>query len=185
MPSHSRIRDRARRLVLLAAGYAACMALSGARRDPQFMRYDPVARRVDLTIIAAFDKSNSGYNLNGASYGAHRIVVPIGWQVTIDFVNRDVMPHSIAVIRESRLLPLRVARAVFLGASSRAPEIGLPAGGRQNDIAFVANAAGAYLLACGVPGHAVSGSYLKFTVSSVDTIPRYEVNSRATPTLQQ
>jgi sulfocyanin len=161
------------------------VVLSGSRRDPQFLRYDAAARRVDLTIIAALDKSNSGYNLNGASYGAHNVIVPTGWTVTIDFVNRDVMPHSIAVIRESRLLPLRVARPVFAGASSRAPEIGLPAGGRQNDIAFVANAAGAYLLACGVPGHAVSGSYLKFTVSSVDTIPRYELTSRATPSPQQ
>lgn len=170
-----------RRVALLAAGYAACVVLAGSRRDPQYMRYDAAARRVELTIIAALDKSNSGYNLNGASYGAHHVIVPMGWTVTIDFVNRDVIPHSIAAIRESRLLPLRVARPAFASASSRAPEIGLPGGGRQNDIAFVANVAGPYLLACGVPGHAVSGSYLRFTVSSVDTVPRYEMNSRTNP----
>ena len=174
MPIRSMIQGHTRRAVLCAASYAACAVLSGARRDPEFMRYDAAARRVELTIIAALDRSNSGYNLNGASYGAHRLTVPDGWKVTVSFVNRDVVPHSIAVIRDVRYLPLRIAHPVFAGAASRAPEIGLPAGARQDDIAFVAGRPGAYLIACGVPGHAVSGSYLRFTVSSADTVPSYE-----------
>jgi len=160
--------------------YATCVVLSGSRRDPEFMRYDAAAHRVDLTITAALNQSNSGYNLNGASYGAHRITVPLGWTVTMDFMNRDVFPHSIAVIREPRLLPLRIAKPVFAGAASRAPEIGLPAGSRQKDIAFVASLPGSYLIACGVPGHTASGSYLSLTVSPVDTVPTYDTNPRAT-----
>ena len=178
MPFHNRIRGRTRHVALCAAAYASCVVLSGSRTDPQFMSYDAVAHRVDLTITAALDRSNSGYNFNGASYGAHRITVPLGWSVTIDFVNRDVFPHSIAVIREPRFLPLRIAKPVFRGAASRAPEVGLPAGGRQSDIAFVASLPGAYLIACGVPGHAASGSYISLTVSYVDTVPTYEMNQR-------
>jgi hypothetical protein len=149
---------------------------TGARRDPEFMRYDAAARRVDLTIIAAFDQSNTGYNFNGASHGAHRIPV---------FVNRDVFRHSIAVIREVRSLPLRITKPVFPGAASRAPDVGLPAGARQDDIAFVADRPGEYLLACGVPGHAVLGSYLRLTVSSADSVPRYEVVAPSQATVPQ
>ena len=175
----SMFHDPGRRALRWAGISAACVLLSGSRRDPEFMRYDVVNRSVELTITAALDKSNSGYNCNGGSYGAHRVTVPTGWKVTIAFVNRDVIPHSVAVIREVRLLPLRIARPVFAGAASRAPEVGIPAGARQDDIAFVANRPGAYLIACGVAGHAVSGSYIRLTVSSVDSLPTYETVHRA------
>jgi len=179
------IRGFARRAVVCGLSYAACVLFTGARRDPEFMRYDAAARRVDLTIIAAFDQSNTGYNLNGASHGAHRITVPSGWRVTVSFVNRDVFRHSIAVIREVRSLPLRITKPVFSGAASRAPDVGLPPGARQDDIGFVADRPGAYLLACGVPGHAVLGSYLRLTVSSVDSVPRYEMVAPSQATIPQ
>ena len=36
--------------------------------------------------------------------------------------------------------------------------------------------AGAYLLACGVPGHTAVGSYLRFVVSIDAQVPTYEMN---------
>lgn len=165
---------KVRRTLTSVVTFAACTLLWGARREPAFLHYDAEARRADLTITAGYDQSNSGFNLNGASYGAHRITVPVGWKVTITFINRDKIPHSVGVVREEARLPTRIVRPVFAGAASRAIERGLPAGARQDDIAFVAERPGAYLLACGVPGHAAVGSYLRFAVSAEATIPTYE-----------
>ena len=42
------IRRLARRGMICGVGYAACVLFTGARRDPEFMRYDAAARRVGL-----------------------------------------------------------------------------------------------------------------------------------------
>lgn len=163
-----------RQLLTLAACCAAGVLSMGARSDPGFLRYDAVARVVDLTITAGFDKSNSGYNLNGASYGAHRITLPTGWRVRMTFINRDVVPHSAAVVREQRLLPVHISTPAFPGAATRALARGLASGERQDSIEFVLGAPGAYLIACGVPGHTAVGSYLRLTVSAADAVPTYD-----------
>ena len=165
-----------RRLFLGAASCALAGSLLGAR-DPEFMRYDADARRMDLTVISAFDQSNSGYNFNGGSHGSHRITVPAGWTVRLTYINRDVIPHSVAVVREQKQVPLYVTRPAFPGAATRSLQQGLPAGGRQDDISFVAGLPGSYLIACGIPGHAVLGSYLRLVVSSSATVPTYEMNA--------
>jgi sulfocyanin len=165
-----------RRALVTAVSWALAGLLIGARSDPEFMRYDAEGRRVDLTVIAAFDQSNSGFNFNGGSYGGHRITVPAGWLVRVTFINRDVIPHSVAVVREQAQVPMYIRRPAFAGAVSRDLQRGLPAGGRQDSIVFVAGEAGTYLFACGVPGHAVLGSYLRLDVSSDVTVPTYEMS---------
>lgn len=160
----------------------ACLALVGARRDPEFMTYDAEARRVDLTVIAAFTNVNSGYNFNGGPDGTHRLTVPAGWQVRISFANRDVIPHSVAVIRETKLLPLRIARPFFPGAASKALlRGGVPAGGREDGIEFVANLPGSYLIACGMTSHVALGSFIRMSVSADATVPLYETVPRTPP----
>src|SRR5512138_169388 len=97
--SNGTTHRRFRHAFIGTAAVAACAVLSGVRSDPEFMRYDTAARRVTLTIIAAFDQSNSGYNFNGGFRGSHEITIPAGWRVDLTLVNRDVIPHSVAVIR--------------------------------------------------------------------------------------
>jgi sulfocyanin SoxE-like protein len=171
-----RVRRDVHRAIVSVAILMASVVLSGGRRDPEFMRYDAEARRVDLTIIAAFDQSNSGYNFNGGSRGRHRITVPLGWRVVMTFENRDVMPHSAAVIREAKYVPVRIIAPAFRHAATSSIERGLPVGGREDGIEFVAERPGSYLIACGVPGHAVVGTYLRFVVSGDATVPTYETN---------
>lgn len=67
-----------RRAFVGVASYAAWVLLTGARRDARYMRYGANARRVDLTVIAGFDKSNSGFNFNAGSQSSHCIMVPAG-----------------------------------------------------------------------------------------------------------
>ena len=174
-------RQLIRRMVIAAASYVTCSAFVGARSDPEFMRYDAGARRVELSVIAAFDQSHSGYNFNGGFHGSHRITVPTGWTIHVTFVNRDVIPHSVVVTPETKRLPLRVARPAFAGAASRLVQQGLPSGARQDDIVFVVSRAGSYLLTCGVPAHTVLGTYLLLIVSDDATVPTYKINPAAAP----
>jgi sulfocyanin len=134
---------------------------------------------VHLTITARYNGSNGGFNFNGGSRGRHRITVPTGWRVQIAFTNADVISHSVAVVREAKQVPIRIEKPAFAGAASRGVERGIPAGTRQDDIVFVADRAGEYLLACGVPGHAAVGSYLRFTVSTDAAVPTYEIGAVA------
>lgn len=174
-----------RRTTLAALWGTLIVAVCGvARPDPEFMRYDANAREVQLSVTAGYDKSHSGFNLNGGYFGSHRITVPVGWRVQVTFVNADVIPHSVGVVREQKRVPASTLKPAFVGAASRAWESGIPPGARQDDITFTAATPGAYWLACGVPGHAVVGSYLRFTVSTDATVPTYEagiVAERAAP----
>ena len=152
---------------------AALTMAANAGRDPEFMTFDADARRVDLTVIAAFDKSNSGYNFNGAPHGTALLTVPVGWQVRIAFSNRDVIPHSAVAIRQPKVAPLRVPTPAFSGAATRSFQRGLPPGA-EDYFTFVATPAGDYLISCGATGHLVLGTFLQLRVSADATTPRYE-----------
>ena len=167
------IARRVWRTVTAMTWVVALALTTAARRDPEFMTFDAAARRVDLTVIAAFDQSYSGYNFNGAAHGTHLLTVPLGWQVRVAFSNRDVFPHSAVVIRQPKTLPLRIARPVFAGAATRSFQQGLPPGDRD-DFAFVASSTGDYLISCGSVGHIVLGSFLRMRVSQDVTVPTYE-----------
>ena len=175
MRFHDLARLYTRRGFLGVAISATWALVTAARARSEFIRYDARARRVDLTVIAGFDKSNSGYNFNGGSHGGHRITVPTGWRMCLTFVNRDVIRHSVVVIHEQTPVPLRISRPSLSGAASRAFERGQLTGARQDDIVFAANRPGTYLIASGVPGDAALGTYLRLTVSSDATAPTYEV----------
>ncbi len=108
-----------RRDFIGVAGYAAAAVFVGTGGAPKFMRYDADARRVDITLVAAYDTSNGGYNFNGGSHGGRRITVPTGWRVRLMFVNRDAIRHSVVVVREQEPLPMRIARPALAGAASR------------------------------------------------------------------
>lgn len=179
IPPDRHVYRQVRHATLMAATIAGCLAVSGSRRDPEFMRYDPEARRVELTIIAAYDQANSGYNFNGGFNGSHHVTVPLGWRIAVTLVNRDVIPHSFAVIRAVRQLPLRIDRPALPGAASRNHQFGVRAGGREDAVEFAAAIAGDYLIACGMTSHTALGSYLRLTISAHATAPTYETGITA------
>ena len=179
IPSNRTAHRRIRRGMLIAASFTGYMALSAMRTDPEFMRYDAAARRVELTIIGRYDESNNGYNFNGGFNGSHRVTVPPGWRVAVTLVNGDVIPHSFALIRPVRWLPLQIDRPALPDAASREHQVGVRAGAREEGIEFVASQPGAYLIACGIPGHTAGGMYLRLAVSSDATVPTYETGVTA------
>lgn len=168
------LRRHGRRSPAIAVAYSALVGLAGPTRAvPEFMTYDATERLVRLTVIARYNDTNSGYNLNGSIRGGHRVTVPLGWRVQVTFTNRDVVPHSLGLVRESRLVPIRIEKPALSGAATHRLVTGMPPHD-HDDFAFVAALPGSYLLACGVPGHAVNGGYLQFVIWAGTAVPTYE-----------
>ncbi len=131
---------------------------------------------VDLTLVAAWNNANAGFNFNGGAHGQMTVTVPLGSTVMATFKNNSRTPHDVVVIPYMSTPPGRSVNPAFSGARSSFPRFrpgaagGTPAGGppRTNapiTFSFVANKAGTYMLICGVPGHALAGMWDKFVVS--------------------
>jgi sulfocyanin len=135
---------------------------------PDWLRVD--GSNVELDIVAGQTSKGNYWNFNGAQYGEITITVPVGAQVTINFQNDDPnMAHSIGISPGFDTAPAMVdATPVFPGAISTNPtsmtESTLP--GESEVITFTASEAGEYVMVCYIPGHAVSGMWVRFHVSA-------------------
>jgi sulfocyanin len=141
-------------------------------RVNQFMSYDPGARTVNIELIGAFGAANGGMNFNGGAKGDQTITVPVGWTVNMDFVNRDVSPHSAILLPDQLPLPLEPGPSAIPGAYTINVTDGLPVNGTDR-MSFTASKPGSYLIVCGVPGHGPAGMYIGFVVSRTAKVPGY------------
>lgn len=138
---------------------------------PDWFQVDQDAQTVTMDITAGATSANNYWNFNGYEGGAGMIVVPAGYEVTINFSNEDpAMAHSIGVDARTSGFPANFTdpEPVFEGAISENPtsltEATLP--GESETVTFTAADPGEYSLVCYVPGHAVVGMYVGFTVSA-------------------
>ncbi len=140
----------------------------------QFMSYTTATKTVTLKIFAAFNSVQGGFNFNGGSMGKSTITVPLGWTVNADVVNKDAIPHSAIIIADTRpTLPNAPDTPAIQRAYTAHLTDGLQPQNGEDTMNFTAAPAGNYLLACGVPGHAPSGMYIRFVVSATATTPSY------------
>jgi hypothetical protein len=131
---------------VLAVAFAA--AAVAAKPDPRrFLRVDASAHVVSLTLVAAYDGDNNGFNFDGYGRGELLVTVPLRWRVRVTCTNRGALRHSCAVVSG----PM-TATPAFRGATTRDPVRGLAQGETQT-FSFVAARAGSFRLACLVPGH--------------------------------
>lgn len=137
----------------------------------RYMSYDSSAKSVAITLIAAANSAQGGFNFNGGSRGDQTITVPLGWTVDIDFQNHDVVPHSALVITAEMPVPSIPEKPAFPRAYTSHLIDGLQAQTGNDTMRFTASRAGDYLIACGVPGHALSGMFIRFVVSAAATAP--------------
>lgn len=142
----------------------------GALSMPEWMQVDTEAQTVTLTIVAGETDSNNHWNFNGYSAGNATVVVPEGYQVTINFENADpVNPHSLAVDARTGGFPAMFddATPAFEGAASpgAASMTDSTGPGETATVSFTADTAGDYSIACWVPAHAATGMWIGFTVS--------------------
>jgi Sulfocyanin (SoxE) domain len=111
-----------------------------------FLAVDAPAHSVTITLIAAYDGYNSGFNFDGYSREL-MWTVPRGWDVHVVCKNRGPLRHSCAVVQGAG-----TTRLAFPGAATPQPQIGLEAGTTAS-FTFRATATGVYRFVCLVPGH--------------------------------
>jgi sulfocyanin len=143
----------------------------GDTRVNQFVSYTTGTKTVNIKLFAALNSAQGGFNFNGGSSGDQTITVPLGWTVNIDVVNKDAIPHSAIIIPDQTPLPNPPSTPAFPRAFTAHLTDGLPAQNGEDSMTFKATTAGNYLIACGVPGHALSGMYIRFVVSASATAP--------------
>jgi hypothetical protein len=128
-----------------------------------------------LQLVAGYDGTNGAMNFNGGSHGRQRIVVPLGWRVDVTFLNKDGdMTHSAVVMPDVKPMPLEVPPPAFARASTTKLEEGFEEGG-SDEMSFVADRAGDYIISCGVPGHGQGGEWIRFRVSKAAAAPSYRL----------
>lgn len=141
---------------------------AGALSTPEWMQVDEAARTVTMDIQAGSTDANNRWNYNGLYAGNGSITVPQGYQVTIHFTNSDpTQPHSLGIDESMDTWPATFdsPEPVFAGAITPDPTTtGTPPNGTAT-ITFTTDAAGDYSMVCYIPGHAVAGMVVPFTVS--------------------
>jgi sulfocyanin SoxE-like protein len=166
-------------LLWLGAGAAAAQAATGRPRvDPSWLRVDLGSKTAEFQVIAGLTGLNGALNFNGFRDGRLTLTVPKAWHVVLHFRNHDgMLPHSAEVISDTRPVPTGPVPAVFDRAFTIRLAEGLPPQG-QDEMRFIADKVGSFLIFCGVPGHGAQGMWIRFRVSG--TARRPSVSSSTT-----
>lgn len=142
-----------------------------AMQDADWFQVDEDAQTVTIDLVAGATGDNNYWNYNGLYGGDGEITVPEGYEVTINLSNEDpAMGHSVGVGEAMSTYPSSFSdpTPIFEGAMTESPtsmtDSTMP--GESETITFVAETAGEYALVCYVTGHAATGMYLSFIVSS-------------------
>jgi sulfocyanin SoxE-like protein len=145
----------------------------GVARVNEFLSYDAQARTATLLLVAGYNGLNDALNYNGGAHGSQGVSVPLGWSVHVAITNRaSDLQHSAIVVRQVLPPPEEMTTPAFAGALVARLEEGV-AEGDTTSFDFVADRVGRYMLACGVPGHAQGGMWMRFTVSPDIDRPAY------------
>jgi hypothetical protein len=166
----------ARTMAMTVCGLALLAAAIPARAqqpalDPAWLTFDAAARTVRFQLIAGLTGLNGALNFNGFRDGDLTLVVPVGWNTEIAFRNGDgMLPHSAEVIAPQVPLPAEPVSPAIPRAFTLKLAAGLPPEG-TDDMRFVAEPAGDYLIFCGVPGHGAAGMWIRLRVSATARSP--------------
>lgn len=139
---------------------------------PDWMTVNESDSTVTMEVVAAKTSDNmNGWNFNGYYGGNATIVVPQGYEITIEFQNDDqVNPHSLGIDEQVGGYPANFSEVTpaFEGAVTEgATQMGTSTQpGQSETITFTASEAGEYAMVCYVPAHANQGMWIGFDVSA-------------------
>ena len=138
----------------------------GQAIDTTWLKIDAEKKTATFQLIAGLTGLNGALNFNGYRDGGLTLTVPVGWNVVMEFSNRDGdLPHSAEVIDTVTPLPPGPVDPAFPRAVTIRLSQGLDAG-QTDDIRFVANRAGSFVIFCAVPGHGLAGMWIRFVASA-------------------
>jgi len=133
--------------------------------DPSWLQVDTVTKTATFQLVAGLTGLNGALNFNGFRDGELTLTVPQGWTVVMHFRNHDgMLPHSAEIIPDTHPLPTGPVAPAFPRAFTLRLDQGLISE-QTDDIRFIADKGGSYLIFCGVPGHGAAGMWVRFEVS--------------------
>jgi sulfocyanin len=159
-------------LLLSAPLCAAQTATAKPQIDCNWLTVDTTAKTATFQLTSGLTQLNGGLNFNGFNDGKLTLTVPTGWTVVIRFKNSDAnLPHSAEVVDTTKPMPAGpVDPPAFAHAMTGKLMTGLAAG-ESDSMRFVASKAGSYMIFCAVPGHGLTGMWIRFKVSATEKRP--------------
>ncbi len=159
---------------LIAALLLLALLPSGAvAQDSKYLAWDAATRTVTFELIAGGEGAKSPFNFNGYIDGEANLVVPPGVSVVMNFIQKDGTPHSAELIADKAPMPNMGGEPAIPRAYTSKVVEGLPQ--EATDVMrFTAPDSGSYRIFCGVPGHGLSGMWIRFTVDPAAQEPRFE-----------
>lgn len=139
------------------------------------LNYNPSNKTVFLTIAVL--TTGPSFNFNGTSNGQLIIYVPADWNVYVNFVNYQAIPHNLIILENTTPTPSSADVAQFgkilfaLGAtSSNYLTAGISSGASVGGL-YGPIPPGIYMIVCGIEGHTESGMWAVLVSSSNVTTP--------------
>jgi hypothetical protein len=140
--------------------------------EATFLVFDTL-KKIATFQLAAGTEVPDQVSFNGVRRGARVLTVPVGWHLGIEFTNRDAeLPHSAIVVAGFEPVPEQLPSPAFPSAQTVKVDEGLLEGD-SDEIRFLVDRPGRYLIACGVVGHAQRGQWLLLEVTASATVPTY------------
>ena len=144
---------------------SVCCTTPGAAQgaSSKWASYNAATKTVTFTLEAGAPGSSGPFNFDGYTNGAATLVVPPGSTVVMNFVNQDGTPHSAELIADKDPMPNMGVDPAIPAAYTKDLTQGLPQGGKDV-LRFTAPSSGTYRIFCGVPGHGLSGMWIRLKV---------------------
>ncbi len=174
-----------KRLASLLSGSLALSTLAAAQNPPAqapqidctWLSVDSATKTATFQLTAGLTQLNGGLNFNGFNAGKLTLTVPTNWNVVIRFVNHDAnLPHSVEVVDSVKPMPAGPLDPAFPRAMSVRLMQGIGSG-ETDSLRFVASKPGTYLIFCAVPGHGLTGMWLRLKVSPTEKQPKLIASS--------
>ncbi len=142
----------------------------------EWLKWDAAGRTVTFELIAGAPGAKSPFNFNGYIDGEANLIVPAGSNVVMNFVNKDGTPHSAEIIADREPMPTMAGEVAIPRAYTNKAAEGLPQEAKDV-IRFTAPDSGSFRIFCAVPGHGLSGMWIRFTVDPSAQEPRFETKA--------
>lgn len=142
----------------------------------EWLQWDPAGRTVTFELIAGAPGAKSPFNFNGYIDGEANLIVPAGSTVVMNFVNKDGTPHSAEIIADRDPMPNMAGEVAIPRAYTNKAAEGLPQEAKDV-VRFTAPDSGSFRIFCAVPGHGLSGMWIRFTVDPAAKAPRFKTKA--------
>lgn len=164
----------------VSAGTALLLSLplvAARAQGSEYLKWDPATKTVTFELIAGGEGAKSPFNFNGYIDGEANLVVPPGVNVVMNFVQKDGTPHSAELIADKDPMPNIGGEAAIPRAYTNKVVEGLPQEAKDV-IRFTAPDSGSYRIFCGVPGHGLSGMWIRFSIDPAAKEPQFVTPKR-------